>query len=466
MNTSDHIKTVLVVTSHYPPGRQVGAERVLKFRKHLPQHGFHCKILTLSDFGCLRGQNEGGVHRSASIAGYFYNLAFQNRLKNLSETNCFQEKIPSHDDSRIWQRVRRAIIGNLFVPDILITWLPTAFIAGMRAIHSADVRLIMATSPSPSSLLIGAMLSWASGLPLVLDFRDGWIFENPDPAYLPGLSHWRRKMETLLEKWVVSQAAAVVSVSPPLTEYFRKSYRLRAGRAVTIPNGYDPDDWNDVQVPPKSPNKLRIVYTGRIISSHRAGCFDMFLQGLALSDPDVIENIEVLFIGIQAAEARRITGYGLNSTVKIIPYLPKRQCIGYQLSSDVLLLFMGKDKSVMTSKIFEYLFSNRLIWVLGDEECAGSRFVKTIRAGIVTNPQTPSDISTTVKKLTRLWDENRLPSGAGHGAIQPYSRQHASKQLASLFKSVLRDDRLMERPLVTDVLSSGANGNKRYSGNQ
>ena len=89
----------------------------------------------------------------------------------------------------------------------------------------ANVRpqAIIATYPPVETLEIGFRFSQKFNLPLIADFRDGLLFEAIESKRL---RHFTcvRKHYTAIERQVASEAAALTTVSEPLSRYFRETY--------------------------------------------------------------------------------------------------------------------------------------------------------------------------------------------------------------------------------------------------
>src|SRR5262249_1969611 len=121
---------------------------------------------------------------------------------------------------------------------------------------------IFASGPPFTTLLLGYLLSRATGIPLVVEFRDRWW---DDPYYPP--PSWRKGCDRLLEMLIVRHARSLTTVSDPCAAPFRKVY----GNPVPfIPNGFDAEDFGgDVGRGWPNAQTLRIAYTGGIYPGYR-----------------------------------------------------------------------------------------------------------------------------------------------------------------------------------------------------
>lgn len=423
--------TALFISYHYPPSHQVGYERVLKFRKHLPAFGYKTLVLGSRVLGASREDRTQGVYRPwepALVYRYIMKKALRSGLPSIGTAGSISENTR-------FRAVRNWLIEWLMIPDLQIPWLPGAVWLGMQTIRRENVDIIVSSSGPETNHLVGLCLSRLTGVPLVADFRDGWMFE-PLKGFLRA-NRARRTIDGRLERLVVSKAAAITTVSDPLTDYFRKLYDLPPERVVTITNGYDPDDWRGVHPAPRRDNTFRIVHTGAFGSSRVFIDPRPLLEALRRLPVGVRNQIELLLIGdLKEAERRMISGLDLKGIVSAIPPVPRSESLGYQLSSDILLLVAGADRSVATSKLYEYLYARRPILAITDQGTAAAAIVRQAQAGLVTDPVDPAGIVASITHLFDLWKQDRLDEFC-QGDISAYHRRHLASQLAATLDEVL-----------------------------
>lgn len=175
------IKRVLVVAYVFPPAGGAGVQRVTKFVKYLPDFGWECSVLTVSnpsipvfDESMANEIPDSTVIRLARTLEPGY--ALKNAISAGSAT--------PHASSRfggIKKALKSAVraAGNAILqPDAQILWYPGAIKEGMRLLNDAKHDAIFVTAPPFSSFVTGAELSRRSGLPLIVDYRDEWGISN------------------------------------------------------------------------------------------------------------------------------------------------------------------------------------------------------------------------------------------------------------------------------------------------
>ena len=148
----------------------------------------------------------------------------------------------------------------MLFPDTCFAWIPFAFLKGYSLIKKHKIDAIVASVWPYSSAVVSYLLSKATGIPFILDFRDGWT----DDPYLvrPTLLH--KIAHRFLEKLVVSRAN-VVSV---YGDYLRDRFAVRFPdvRLEVLTNGYDPEDFVGIKPALKNEGLRRIVYSGSVYS--------------------------------------------------------------------------------------------------------------------------------------------------------------------------------------------------------
>ncbi len=428
---------ILLIAAEYPPGYAVGYMRVTKFEKYLPQFGFQTSILTVRSYGVLPTDKEKKVYR-AFDAGMIYRpltrFLFRSKISEVSPSTIQTTPLWGTYEGTAFNHFRQWVLDTFAIPDLQIGWLPFALLAGLRAIQTERVDAIFSTSSPETSHLLAMCLAYLTRKPWVADFRDGWIFESLKPILRR--SYWRRQLERWLERCVVSHADAIVSISSPITDYFTSTYPLAQDKSWTITNGYDPDDWINVKPQTRSIKNLRLVHTGALSLSASTRDAYPFFQALQQIDSVTRSKIEILLVGdLSSRERSALSALGLQDIVQVVGRVSKEESLSYQLSADVLLLIVGSDKSVATSKLYEYLYARRPILALSSHDTAAAQIIQQSQAGYLADPNDATAIANCLADLFKRWEEGNLV--AETSAIEQYSRYHLTEQLAQVLRSVI-----------------------------
>lgn len=407
---------VLIVAYYYPPISSGGSARPLAMVKHLTRLGHEVAVLTHSY-----------------------------RRPDILEGGELRVYDPSHNRDRVgagaiaWLSRRLLSAGvNLAggYHSIYSAWKARVLAHADRLIASARPEVVLATYPPVEDLEIGLALGERFGVPLVADFRDGLLFEPIERERIRRHrcveQHYRR-----IERAVAERAAAVVTVFPSLTAYFREAHGR--GDAVTITNGFDPEDFAGL---PRSglldPSACNIVHAGRFAGSYGGRDVRPLMDALTrLLDQGraPARDLRLHLIGELTACERRgfraLAGCGL-----VIEHglQPRPRTLAAQTEADALLLLTGSDQpGSAPGKLFEYLGAGRPILGLTARSFAAEIILGT-RTGWTVDPGDPEAIADMLVSVAN----GRPPPGFAPDSerIQAYSRDRQIAQLGAVLREV------------------------------
>jgi glycosyltransferase involved in cell wall biosynthesis len=374
--------TVLIVSHFYPPGEMVAARRPAALAKWLERLGYRVLVLTSAAWGS--GPAPGRVWRTRDLMGSRLNW----RGGNLRAWTGQGEEA-DYDPSP-------SLLARLVVPDVaLATWVPFALGAAGRIAAGERIDCVLTTSGPESGHLVGLALR-RRGAAWIADFRDGWGFESIH-SWPTGL---QRQLDAGLERLVVRRADAVTAVTEPIAADLRGRFGTDA---LTLTNGFDPDE-----APPDAPrdellseDRLSLVHTGRMASSHRSP--QPLVEALRLLDarsPELAREIELVFAGpLTPAERGLLEALGDRA---VLPgSVPHRRSLRLQRQADgLVLLTAGSRRGEATGKLFEYLQATRPVLVLG-ERTEAARIVEDAGAGAAVPVDDPTAIAAGLERLAR-----------------------------------------------------------------
>jgi len=384
--------------------------------KYLPQNGIEVAVLT------YRAQREA-VSFDGNIIG----------VKDVTRETNF---LPFYYAWRIWQKGLR-LLG--FYRGICEYWRDVALSHADEIIERVKPDAILASYPSVEALEIGVALAEKYGLPIISDFRDGLLFESVEEERL----HHRatRRHYEVIEAKVVAKSRLVVTVSEPISAYFRERYAHP--NVMTLHNGFDSDDIvPDVSIALPL-GVINIVHTGRL-STSRLGtsgkgngvdALSTALRRLLERSPEMAQKFKLHFVGqLSQAEKSCLAPLVEQGIVKLWGHQPRAKALGFQHKADVLLLITAPDKaSIATGKLFEYLAANKPILALtrGTE---AARIVSETGGGVVVSPDDPEKIAEAIEVIIR--HEGILFGGRSEKSIAMFSRDRQMAVFASMLKGV------------------------------
>ena len=220
--------------------------------------------------------------------------------------------------------------------------------------------------PHFTNLLVGARLSRATGVPWVADYRDLWTGDVLR-AWVP---KWRQRLELLIERRILATASAAVTVSGPKSDVVRERVsRLDKCPVVTLTNGYDPEEFEDVVAEQGCDGLFRIVYAGRLFKNRRGYELIEAAGQLLQQKPALRQSLAIEYYGgvapeIAARMQALIEQYDLAQVVRFHPDVSYLRSKALQKGADALLLIVDSGETssgVIPGKLFEYVAARRPI---------------------------------------------------------------------------------------------------------
>lgn len=428
------MKRVLFIAYLFPPIANSGTQRPLKFTKYLAQHGWEPTVLTAARFddqrvdeGLLAEMPRGlRVVRvpmvNEAIDGAITSLGCHTRLA-----------------CRLGGAIRWRMQARFRMPDLYALWRPTATRAALRLHRARPFDAIYATGFPWTSLLVGRDAARATGLPLVADFRDPWSSEDLFRDGRPP-----RDRERALERSVIEQAAAIISVSDTLTRQLTALYPdVNELKFHTIANGFDPADLEGPSAAAPR-EKFRIAFAGVWKAGYNPSPLYDVIEWIARSHPALLEGVEVVAAGFEPGEAAR---RHLNKWIKEVGVLPHREAVALMHSADVLFMTNGdgvRQQLAVPGKLYEYLATGRPVIALTDPDGDAGRLLRLVGGGVAVPTDDPGAL---LEAITAVCRDRALQAPPRNlDALSAYSRPNLAGRLASLLDAATSRTPLPDGP--------------------
>ena len=390
-------RRLLLISYAFPPVGGAGVQRAVKFVKYLPDHGWRATVLT--------AVNPSVPVLDGSLADDLPPGTEVRRARTFEPGYAMKAAVSAGDGKAAVGGPRRALKGlarrlaNLALqPDPQVLWMPGALAEGRRILREAPHDAIMATGPPFSTFLTAARLSKASGLPLLLDYRDEWGISN---AYLENKRIGRASLavQARMQRAVIRRARALVATTGPSAEELDR-LRASAGgtaRVACIYNGFDPDDFAEPTVStPADPARYRLAYVGTLWNLTDVGPLVDAVLDLSRRRPDLAAGLDLAFAGRRTAaqEAQLARLEGSPCHLELHPYLDHARALDLARSADSLLVLLSdvpEAGRVVPAKVFESMAARLPIlaiaprgeaWDLLEGHPAAGRFEPADVAGI------------------------------------------------------------------------------------
>ncbi len=439
------MKKVLIVAYLYPPAGGVGAHRITKYVKYLPGTGWQPHVLTVKEkFYELVDPALGKDIPDTVTVSRTGTLNCSRLVKRFAGSPYTLAGLDQDNNKRTLRgkfkppllRLLKLLSHHIFVPDYEVGWLPFGILRGINLFKKCPPDVLFITGSPYSSFLIGLILRKAFSVPLVIDLRDAWT-----------LNVWRMKEKTPLkrsieghmEHIVVKNAARVICVQPDMCEDYRNEYPRYANKFVTITNGFDADDFRNLQPCNRDDEGFRIIYTGRLPRNCGLEPFLEAVKILQEMQPKIIQNLKIFFVGeLDGNKRQLIKSMGLDEYVRCVGYVSHHRCLSYMKSAD-LLLILGRDendRAMLPAKVFEYLATGKPILALMSSNSAAAEVVrKACNFKIVDNTENASE--RVVEAILATYHESKQEKkGWNRQGIEQFARSRLTQQLAEVLDTV------------------------------
>jgi glycosyltransferase involved in cell wall biosynthesis len=390
------MRSLLLITYHFPPSAASGAFRLLGFARHLPALGWNVHVVAPPTLPW-----EPADSRLAE------------RLPDGVQVH------PAPYPTALLTKPVRKLCGSA-------SWLPTAWRVADRAVsrHCPDV--ILTSGPPHEVHLLGAYFRRRYSLPWVADFRDPWAVGRPPQVRV---TRWERAFEKL----VIRQADGLVWNTQRIRDCLRAAYPDRADMMVAIENGFDPEAYpartrrsGDVAV-------VDVLHAGMVyLGRDPRPLFDA-LRLLDARRADGMPAVRVSFLGLKqdfAVDVEYETRLrGIEDRVRLEGHVPYLAALQRMVDADILLLLDSPGRRMgVPAKLYEYLGAERPILALAEQ---ASDVAAVLRASggffRIADPRQARDIAHALEQLVGGLPTADRPANPGRS---PYVRRELAGRLA------------------------------------
>ncbi len=428
------MKKVLIITYYWPPSGGSGVQRWLKMSKYLSGMGWLPVIYTAenAEYPVEDPSMEKEVPPEATVIKRPivepYN-AYKKFMGIKKEKKIKAGFLSTEEKPFLKENIARWVRGNLFIPDARCFWVKPSVKYLLSYLKKDPVDAIISTGPPHSMHLIGKHLHEKTGIPWIADFRDPWT--EIDFYEELKLSRWADKKQHRLEKEVLTGATEVVSIGWTMAKNLAKT---RKGLVEVIPNGFDFEGEKSL-TEQRLTDKFTLTHIGitppsRNVDMLWATLSDMINEVDSFADRFLLKFIGPIDISIKTS----LNKYHLDKYTETIGHIAHDRIIGEQCSSQVLLLLINNtpnSKSILTGKLYEYLFSGRPILAIGPVDGDAGRIIKETNAGDIVDYSDKEGLKTKITDLFMRYLSDGLPTKKRDN-IERYSRKYQASEYVEL----------------------------------
>ncbi|WP_247001698.1 glycosyltransferase [Halosolutus gelatinilyticus] len=373
---------ILLITYNYPPGGGVGSIRASKFAKYLPDQ-WNIHVLTAADN--IGPNTDISIDDGGNVTVHEVSEFLPNSPKEFNK----------------------------------IRWVPPLCwkIRQLHERYSFDA--IWHTAGPFLPLLSTVVITSSVEVPYLVDFRDAWTLQPYRPKRTV-FGQMHDVVSTSAEPRILRRATAVTTATSGITRAYQNRYPELSSKFKTVENGYDPDDFPDVDV--EQPNRFTIVYVGKF--GHYRDVAP-FLRALA----DIKTETGVQFVHVGEPEqdvVSTVAEFGLADQFTCTGFVDRSAVARHIHRADLGLAVSGGSPQEMTTKIFDYIACETPILACGPSAGAMAEVVSQFDHGYVTENEFPA-IEAALSDIVAT-----DPRSLGEGPYAEYTREQAGEKLAEI----------------------------------
>jgi len=417
---------VLIITYYWPPSGGSGVQRWLKFVKYLRDFDIEPIVYTVDN-------PEYAINDESLIEEIPHELEVlkqkiwePNNLmgKGKQASAGFLNPRPT-----FFGQLAHYIRANYFIPDARKYWIKPSVKFLKDYLKNSNVDVIITTGPPHSLHLIGLELKRALGIKWIADFRDPWT--EIDYFHQLPLTKKSLAKHKELEEEVIINADTVVVVGDTM----RSKMESLNKNINVITNGFD-DNLSKFQV--ALDKKFTITHIGMMNADRNPKMLWKVLKELMVIDPGFETNFQLKLVGKVAPSIMSdIQFYDLEKYVSIIDYLPHREVLQVQKSSQILLLVVNNvpsAKGIITGKIFEYLQAKRPILAIGPEDGDLAKIIDETNSGKIIGFDERELLKSIILDFYDNYKNDDLKVNSDN--IEKYHRKNLTKHLSQIIKNL------------------------------
>lgn len=394
---------VLIVCHGFPPNPGVAGRRWAKFSKYLNRNGYNVFVLasknvkdSVSDWNeDIKGLNvEYLPYRfpeviSINKPGFFNKIKYRFWLVVLKSIN----KGNFYDRSYFWKKQISSKVEEYIKEKKINTVIVTA-------------------GPFILSYYVTVLKNKYPHVKFIVDFRDLWTGDSEITSF-SSLSNKRVDHEKYFERRTIMQSDYILTVGEKMSDYFNS---LAINKKVyTLPNGYDEDDFKDIELKPEKNGSdiIKLVFAGTfyINLSYILIPFFEALVKLKNEEPALYKRLRFEFYGtFPAAYKELVNKYDLNEIIYSNAKLPLKEIYSKIKNATACMLFLNDVYSfALSTKFCEYISQNKKIIVVSNSGQT-SEFITSNGLGYWISPKNVySDLIHCLNDLQNNTEQIALP---------------------------------------------------------
>jgi len=434
-------KKILIITRNFPPYSGRGSVmRMLKFAKYLPEFGWQPFVIAekkdkVEDSSLLQQlPSSVGIKYVYSQTPQKRKNEYKRQLKGKTNLS-YGQKIKYLFYRSVGYNVYALYQNYLMAPDLGLFWAKEAFAAALELHNKQQFNVFLTSGPPFSTFRVGLDLKNKLGVPWVLDFRDGWV---GNPIFDTTGKKFINLQNSKLEKEAIGKASLSIFATDPMCRIYEERYPAQHQNMITITNGFDPEDYANIEPKQTGNAKLHFIYSGTISGKQVPTTFLNGLLKAIKGNAKIRQHLKLTFIG----KFNYHYPEGLISVRDLLETpgaLPHGIALEKMSQADVFLLLINPSggKTMMTTKIFEYLAFKKPIFAVSIP-CAATELIGENNAGYIAGWGNESEIANQILSIYDDWQNKNLKRVITDQILNKFKRRDLTRLLSQKLNDLMQ----------------------------
>lgn len=429
---------LLLISYYFPPQTSVGVFRLERFTQYFKNFGIDPVILTVKNpcpqFHPYTGPSNmpaQEVYRPAATVEFpVYRIHEDRAVKRVWQWPTRLLKGIGKISGMATLQDESTIAPRFWYIDMEWGWIRPARRQALALIKEYKPDAIMVSCPPFSSAKIGVWLKKKTGLPLILDFRDGWVASSP---YMNHIA----KRDASKEKHILSYTDQLIVTSDQDASTYRKI--LGHDKVSLVYNGYNTTCATPAKIKIKPQGTLVILYLGAW------GVFGRSPATLLKVLSGVDFPWKLISIGsTNQMVAHYAKQFQVMPHVELVPNQPRAALPPWIAKADALFLIKGtpldaqKPDTHIAAKTYDYLATGLpVLGVLptGDTKDMLQRYAAQ---SYIAPPNAPEQLEINIRKLHMDKTSGNLMRCPNEEFLKNFDAEILTRQLANVLKQQIK----------------------------
>ncbi|MEG6612754.1 glycosyltransferase [Pseudoclostridium thermosuccinogenes] len=446
----DYIKSkkVLFIAYYFPPIGSSGVQRSLKYVKYLKQYGWDPIVVTVKndDSNTIFTKKDETFLNEIPDETQIVRIDMptsisSNHIKEVIDLACGLINDKGLKEEYFNYIEKYKTLDFILRPDVYILWANNVIKQIEKCVDFDDIDIIYTTSSPYSDHVAGFFLKQHYNKPWVADFRDEWSNNCYARRNKNDIIY---KFDYSMEEKIVNYADKIITTTPLSSDNYRNIFNLDNEKVITITNGYDEDDFQNLEIISNN-DKFTMIHNGVLYSVRTPETFFQAVSNL-LKKGLIDKNKFKIYMGPTDDDDRwkkLSKELLLEDNIEFLGYLNHKDSLRLAAKVDSLLLIVGSEKrtgAVYPGKLFEYLRLNKPILSLSPIGGVVDKLIKDLDRGFNIEFLDVEGIEKAYLNMYQMWKDGKLKSYNTTENIMQFDRKVLTKRLVALFDELTNKD--------------------------